>query len=98
MNTNAIRSFLGLYLGSRRDRNSNFPEWEVEIWAMKPDFNVMTKSELRAYVLKYREDTAAFEALADRIYANPNPQWYQPEDTEKIVDLIQASKQSNLND
>ena len=65
---------------------------------MKPDFNVMTKSELRAYVLKHREDTAAFEALADRIYANPNPQWYQPEDTEKIVDLIQASKQSNPND
>ena len=65
---------------------------------MKPDFNVMTKSELRADVLKHREDAAAFEALADRIYANPNPQWYQPEDTEKIVDPIQSSKQSNLND
>jgi hypothetical protein len=65
---------------------------------MKPDFNVMTKSELRAYVLEHREDTEAFEALADRIYANPNPQWYQPEDTEKIVELIQASKQRNIND
>jgi hypothetical protein len=65
---------------------------------MKPDFNVMTKSELRTYVLEHREDTEAFEALADRIYANPNPQWYQPEDTEKIVDLIQSSKQRNLND
>jgi hypothetical protein len=65
---------------------------------MKPDFNVMTKSELRAYVLEHREDAEAFEALADRIYANPNPQWYQPEDTEKIVELIQTSKQRNIND
>ncbi|PSB58146.1 DUF6887 family protein [Chamaesiphon polymorphus] len=65
---------------------------------MKPDFNVMTKSELRAYVLEHREDTEAFEALADRIYANPNPQWYQPEDTEQIVDLIQVFKQRNIND
>jgi hypothetical protein len=40
---------------------------------MKPDFNVMTKAELRAYVLEHREDAEAFEALADRIYANPNP-------------------------
>jgi hypothetical protein len=60
---------------------------------MKPDFNVMSKAELRAYVLEHREDTEAFEALADRIYANPNPQWYQPEDTEKLVDLIQSSTQ-----
>lgn len=65
---------------------------------MKPDFNVMTKSELRAYVLEHREDTEAFEALADRIYANPNSQWYQPEDTEQIVDLIQASKQQKMAD
>jgi hypothetical protein len=65
---------------------------------MKADFNVMTKSELHAYVLEHREDTEAFEALADRIYANPNPQWYQPEETGKIVDLIQASKLKNIND
>ena len=63
---------------------------------MKPDFNVMSKAELRAYVLEHREDTEAFEALADRIYANPNPQWYQPEDTEKIVDLIQDFKHRNI--
>jgi predicted O-methyltransferase YrrM len=63
---------------------------------MTPDFNVMTKSELRAYVLEHREDAEAFEALADRIYANPNPQWYQPEDTAQIVTLIQASKQRKI--
>jgi hypothetical protein len=65
---------------------------------MKPDFNIMTKSELRAYVLEHREDTEAFEALADRIYANPNPQWYQPEDTEQIFNLIQASKHRKIDD
>jgi hypothetical protein len=65
---------------------------------VKPNFNVMTKAELRAYVLNNREDREAFEALADRIYANPNPQWYQPEDTAKIVELIQASKPKNNTD
>jgi hypothetical protein len=63
---------------------------------MKPNFNVMTKSELRAYMLEHREDIEAVEALADRIYANPNPQWYPPEDTWKIVDLIQDFKQINI--
>jgi hypothetical protein len=65
---------------------------------MKPDFNIMTKAELRDYVLNHRDDREAFEALADRIYANPNPQWYQPEETGKIADLIQASKSKNITD
>jgi hypothetical protein len=65
---------------------------------MKPDFNIMTKAELRDYVLNHRDDREAFEALADRIYANPNPQWYQPEETGKIADLIQASKPKNITD
>jgi hypothetical protein len=62
---------------------------------MKPDFSVMTKAQLRAYVLEHREDRAAFEALADRIYDNPNPQWYQPEDTEKIFELIKTSQEKD---
>jgi hypothetical protein len=33
---------------------------------MKPDFNVMTKAELRSYVLSHREDQEAFQALAKR--------------------------------
>ncbi len=63
---------------------------------MKPDFNVMTKAELRNYVLTHREDTEAFQTLADRIYANPNPQWYQPEETEKIVDLLHSNGSTNI--
>jgi hypothetical protein len=30
-----------------------------------PYFNVMTKAELRSYVLSHREDQDAFQALAD---------------------------------
>ena len=58
---------------------------------MKPDFNVMTKAELRTYVLAHRDDRAAFQALTDRIYANPNPQWYQPEDTEELAEIFPIS-------
>jgi hypothetical protein len=63
---------------------------------MKPDFNVMTKAELRTYVLEHREDRDAFQALADRIYANPNPQWYPPEDTEKIADILSNSRSNQI--
>lgn len=33
---------------------------------MKPNFQAMSLSELRAYVLEHREDEAAFHALVDR--------------------------------
>jgi hypothetical protein len=62
---------------------------------MKPDFTVMTKAELRSYVLTHREDKEAFQTLADRIYASPNPQWYQPEETEKIVELLHHNGSTN---
>jgi hypothetical protein len=60
---------------------------------MKPDFTVMTKADLRAYVLSHREDQDAFQALADR---NPNPQWYQPEDADKITAEMIATKPQNI--
>lgn len=63
---------------------------------MKPDLNVMSKAELRTYVLTHREDTEAFQALADRIHANPNPQWYQPEETEKIVELLSSKRSKTI--
>jgi hypothetical protein len=63
---------------------------------MKPDFNVMTKAELRSYVLAHREDLDAFQALADRIYANPNPQWYLPEDTERVADILSNSRSNQI--
>jgi hypothetical protein len=68
----------------------------MEIRAMIPNFKIMTKAELRAYVLAHRKDEGAFQALADRIYANPNPQWHQPEDTEKVTDLFPTSDSKNI--
>jgi len=37
----------------------------------KPDFQAMTKQELRAYVLEHRQDEEAFHALVDRLSQNP---------------------------
>jgi hypothetical protein len=62
---------------------------------MKTDFNTMTKAELRAYVLAHRDDRDAFQALADRVYANQNPQWYQPEETDEIADLLASTQTKN---
>ena len=39
----------------------------------KPDFKVMSKAELRAYVLQHPEDNEAFYELSDRIKANAKP-------------------------
>jgi hypothetical protein len=39
----------------------------------KPNFQAMTTSELRAYVLANREDNEAFHVLSDRIRENGKP-------------------------
>ncbi|MUG98059.1 hypothetical protein F7734_39415 [Scytonema sp. UIC 10036] len=36
----------------------------------KPDFKMMSKAELRAYVLQHPDDEEAFYELSDRIKAN----------------------------
>jgi hypothetical protein len=56
---------------------------------MKPDFKSMSQAELRAYVIAHPQDDEAFETLADRAYANPNPQWYQPEDLCRFPELLE---------
>jgi hypothetical protein len=55
---------------------------------MKPDFKMMSQSELRAYVITHSEDIEAFEILADRAYADPHPQWHQPEDLVRLTELL----------
>ena len=39
---------------------------------MKPDFAAMSRKELRAYILKHRDDDEAFYAYMDRLKQNPN--------------------------
>ncbi|KAM3097395.1 DUF6887 family protein [Phormidesmis sp. 146-12] len=60
---------------------------------MKPDFKLMSKSELRAYVLKHRGDREAFYNLVDRLKDdNQNTQWnpfpQTPEDLAAIEEAI----------
>jgi hypothetical protein len=59
---------------------------------MKPDFQAMSQAELRSYVIAYPEDVEAFETLADRAYANPNPQWYQPQDIGRFTELLEQDR------
>ena len=59
---------------------------------MKPDFQGMSQPELRAYVIAHPDDVEAFETLADRAYANPNPQWYQPQDIGRFTELLEQDR------
>jgi hypothetical protein len=59
---------------------------------MKPNFQAMTKAELRAYVLEHREDTEAFQALADKVLDNPNLKWYPPEDAARFPEIYEAHR------
>jgi hypothetical protein len=59
---------------------------------MKPDFQAMSQAELRAYVIAHPQDVEAFETLADRAYANPNPQWYQPQDLSRFTELLEQDR------
>jgi hypothetical protein len=59
---------------------------------MKPDFQAMSQAELRAYVIAHPQNVEAFETLADRAYANPNPQWYQPQDIGRFTELLELDR------
>jgi hypothetical protein len=59
---------------------------------MKPDFQAMSQAELRSYIIAHPDDVEAFETLADRAYANPNPQWYQPQDIGRFTELLEQDR------
>ncbi len=67
---------------------------------MKPNFETMSKAELRAYVIAHQDDREAFYALADRISANSSnvkyPASMTPEEIHQaVLERIQrASKDS----
>jgi hypothetical protein len=43
---------------------------------MKPNFAAMSRKELRAYLLKHRDDDEAFYALMDKLNQQPNRTWF----------------------
>ena len=50
-------------------------------YQMKPNFEIMSKAELRAYVLKHKEDKEALRALMSR--RDPNSIKYNVPNTEE---------------
>jgi hypothetical protein len=61
---------------------------------MKPNFNEMSRKELRTYVLAHRDDDEAFYALADRISADaankvPYPPLKSLEDIENYPEFLE---------
>jgi hypothetical protein len=49
----------------------------------------MSKSELKAYLIKHRNDTEAFHALMDKITSEPNQTFYTVEEAEKLQEIIE---------
>ncbi len=54
---------------------------------MKPNFNAMTRKELRAYVLEHRDDAEAISVVVEKIKADPNTHWHKPEDTDRFPEI-----------
>jgi hypothetical protein len=66
---------------------------------MKPNFEAMSKAELRAYVIAHQDDREAFYALADRISANTSNVKYPAEMTpEEIHQAVKKRIQQTTKD
>lgn len=50
---------------------------------MKPDFEKMSKPELRAYVLAHRDDLGALDALYHRRTPDAEAIWFHPPKTQE---------------
>jgi hypothetical protein len=53
---------------------------------MKPNFEAMTREELRAYLLEHRDDDEALAALLSR--RDPNAVKYTTNDPEEIKEIL----------
>jgi len=60
-----------------------------------PDFSIMTKQELRAYVLSHRQDKVAFEAYLDKVHERPPIAVIEPEEwsEQKMQEVLNLIKQ-----
>jgi hypothetical protein len=65
----------------------------------KPDFNAMTQSELRAYVLDHRKDEEALHAYIDKCRAEnpPSKQYKLGDDFGAAIDEYLRNRQQNQN-
>lgn len=67
---------------------------------MKPNFDNISKAELKAYVMSHRDDQEAFYKLVDRLKADSTNQTRYPfpkslEDIAKVRDIIKENIQKS---
>ena len=65
---------------------------------MKPNFNSMTKSELKAYVLAHRDDDEAFQALISRRSPDETATWYSSENLEEMQEIFKRRINGELSE
>lgn len=64
---------------------------------MKPDFDMMSIAELRAYLLSHRTDDEAFYKLADRLEAtSDSSDLYPMPDTSENLAIMEAAIQGHV--
>lgn len=64
---------------------------------MKPNFKLMTRAELRAYVLQHREDSEAFQVLLSRRTSDAEATWYNFPNTEEGQQQTKEILQRKIN-
>jgi hypothetical protein len=60
-----------------------------------PNFDAMDLTELKTYVSSHTQDSEAFYALADRVYASPQKTLHSPEDLEQLPE-VQRARQKRM--
>ncbi len=69
---------------------------------MKIDFNTMTKTELRAYLVKHPNNQTAFYAFVDRFTSDASSKIFamsqSPEEIREVHNLIQTKLEEANND
>jgi hypothetical protein len=63
---------------------------------MKPDFNTMTKGELRAYVIAHPDDKTAFHTFVDRFTAEASPELLDIPNSNAEVEEVEILIQQKL--
>jgi hypothetical protein len=63
---------------------------------MNPDFDTMTKGELRAYVIAHPDDRSAFHLFVDRFTAEASPEMFNIPNSNAEVKEVEILIQQKL--
>ncbi|WP_373538657.1 hypothetical protein [Chamaesiphon sp.] len=63
---------------------------------MNPDFDTMTKGELRAYVIAHPDDRSAFRMFVDRFTAEASPETFNIPNSNTEVKEVEILIQQKL--